>query len=161
MEAFIGVGSNLSGPRERCAEAVGRLRKTRGIRVLACSPWYLTAPVGPPDQPDFVNGVVRLETVLDPSGLLCALKAIEDAMGRAGGPRWGPRVIDLDLLLFGDLVREEGGLTIPHPEMGRRRFVLAPLCDLAPELVHPVLGKTFGEMLKDLGEGQKVCPLPE
>lgn len=161
VEAFIGVGSNQNGPRERCAEAVDRLRGMEGIRRLACSPWYATAPVGPMDQPDFVNGVVRVETVLEPCALLNGLMAVEAAMGRERGLRWGPRVIDLDLLLFGDLVREERDLTVPHPEMQRRRFVLAPLCDLAPEGIHPVLKKTFREMLRDLGDEQKVSPLPE
>ena len=161
VDAFIGVGSNLDHPRERCAEAVTRIRDTQGIQVLDCSRWYVTAPVGPIDQPDFINGVVRVETRFDPADLLGELKAIEAGMGREGGLRWGPRVIDLDLLLFGDHVSSGTDLTNPHPEIGRRRFVLAPLCDLAPVGVHPVSRKTFRQMLDDLGEGQRVVPLPE
>lgn len=161
VEAFVGVGSNLDRPRERCAEAVDRLRRMEGVLALERSSWYATSPVGPVEQPDFVNGVVRVRTRLDPFGLLGALKGIEASMGRAGGVRWGPRVIDLDLLLFGGLVSRERGLVIPHPEMHRRRFVLAPLCDLAPDGVHPVLGKTFRELLSDLGEGQRVSLLPD
>jgi 2-amino-4-hydroxy-6-hydroxymethyldihydropteridine diphosphokinase len=160
VEAFIGVGSNLNSPRDRCTEAVDRLGTTEGIRVLGCSPWYVTAPVGPIDQPDFVNGVVRVESFLGPTRLLGVLQAIENAMGRERDARWGPRVIDLDLLLFGDMVREEEGLTIPHPEMQKRRFVLAPLCDLAPEGLHPVLQKSFQDLLDELGDEQPVSPLP-
>ncbi len=161
VEAFIGVGSNLNSPRERCAEAVDRLCAIEGIGFLGCSPWYVTAPVGPIVQPDFINGVVRVESSLGPTCLLDALQAVERAMGRERNERWGPRVIDLDLLVFGDLVLEEEGLAIPHPEMHKRRFVLAPLCDLAPEGFHPVLRKTFQDLLGELEEDQPVSPLQD
>ena len=157
--AFIGVGSNLRGPKKRCGEAVRRLGEVKGIQVADRSRWYLTSPVGPVPQPDFINGVVQVETYLDPLGLLKALKKIEGDMGRKDTVRWGPRVIDLDLLLYGDEVRNGPDLTIPHPEVVNRRFVLAPLCDLAPEMKHPEKLKTFREMLNALGDGQTVVPL--
>ena len=161
VEAFIGVGSNLNHPKERCAEAMKRVGNAEGVQVIGRSRWYATAPVGPVDQQDFVNGVLRAETRLDPADLLGTLKAIEADMGRRDGLRWGPRVIDLDLLLFGDRVSAGPNLTIPHPEIGERRFVLAPLCDLAPDGIHPISRKTFRQMLEDLGEGQRVVPIPE
>ena len=158
--AFIAIGSNLKGPKERCEEAADRLGETNGIRVVAQSRWYQTDPVGPVLQPDFINGVLQVETRLNPPDLLKALKEIECDMGRMTGVRWGPRVIDLDILLYGNEVRTEADLTIPHPEMGNRRFVLAPLCDLAPEARHPGTRKTFREMLNALGDGPRVVPLP-
>ena len=157
--AFIGVGSNLKGPKKRCEEAVRRLGDVKEIRVVTRSRWYLTSPVGPVSQPDFINGVVQIETCLDPLDLLRALKKIEDDMGRKENVRWGPRVIDLDLLLYGNEVRDEPSLAIPHPEVANRRFVLAPLCDLVPEMKHPEKLKSFSEMLNALGDGQTVVPL--
>ncbi len=136
-----------------------RLGDVEGIRVVTRSRWYLTSPVGPVSQPDFINGVVQIETCLDPLDLLMTLKMIEDDMGRKEAVRWGPRVIDLDLLLNGNEVRDGPTLANPHPEVANRRFVLAPLCDLVPEMKHPKKLKSFSEMLNALGDGQTVVPL--
>jgi 2-amino-4-hydroxy-6-hydroxymethyldihydropteridine diphosphokinase len=138
--AFIGIGANVGDPAAQCRDAVRRCGTIAGIRVLRCSSLYRTAPLGPMEQDWFINAVAEVRTDLPPRKLCEALKAIERQMGRTGGPRWGPRVIDLDILLYGQEVIQEEGLTIPHPEMHRRRFVLAPLCELASYVIHPAFG---------------------
>jgi 2-amino-4-hydroxy-6-hydroxymethyldihydropteridine diphosphokinase len=135
--AFVGIGSNLEDPTAQCREAFKRLDTIPGIHLLRRSSLYRTAPVGPEDQPWFINAVAEIRTELSPGKLFEALKEIERNMGRSDGPRWGPRVIDLDLLLYGQYVVAEQGLIIPHPEMHRRRFVLEPLCELASYAIHP------------------------
>ena len=140
---FVGLGSNQGesfGLLERATEALGDLPQT----ALVCSSqFYRTAPVGDTEQPDFLNAVVELDTGLNPHVLLCAMQRIENELGRAREPgrRWGPRTIDLDLLVFDhDIVRERD-LTVPHPRMGERAFVLEPLAELAPDLEIPGLGR--------------------
>ena len=152
--AAIGLGANLPSaagvPAETIAAAIDRL--ARFGRVTACSGLYRTAPVGYADQPTFVNAAVLLETELAPLPLLDALLGIERCFGRdraAGLPK-GPRTLDLDLLLYGGLVLDDPALTLPHPAMHERRFVLAPLAEIAPEWRHPVLGETISELLADL-----------
>lgn len=146
----IALGSNLDseggvGRRGNLLEAVARIRRLG--EVVAVSSFYDTAPVGYVDQPRFLNGALLLETTLQPVALLHELLAIERAMGRVRTASKGPRVIDLDLLLYGPVVMETEELTLPHPEMAGRRFVLEPLAEIAPEMVHPVLGLTVTEML--------------
>jgi 2-amino-4-hydroxy-6-hydroxymethyldihydropteridine diphosphokinase len=130
---YIGLGSNLADPAAQVRQAMTDLAGLPETELLAQSALYRTAPVGPANQPDYVNAVVRLETRLSPRGLLEALQAIERAHGRQrDGTRWGPRTLDLDILLYGDECLAEPGLQIPHPEMGNRAFVLVPLADVAP-----------------------------
>jgi 2-amino-4-hydroxy-6-hydroxymethyldihydropteridine diphosphokinase len=148
--AFIGIGSNLGDPADRCRDAFRRLGAVPGIRLLRSSSLYRTEPVGPRDQPWFINAVAEIRTGLRPQGLFAALKGIEREMGRIEGPRWGPRVMDLDLLLYGQEVVAEAGLIIPHPEMHRRRFVLEPLCELASYVVHPAFGVSASGLLDRL-----------
>lgn len=148
--AFIGIGSNLGDPAARCRDAIRRLGEVPGIRLLRTSSLYRSEPVGPPDQPWFINAVSEIRTVLRPLDLLAALQGIEHEMGRIGGARWGPRVIDLDLLLYGQEVVAEAGLVIPHPEMHRRRFVLEPLCELASYGIHPAFGVSARGLLDRL-----------
>jgi 2-amino-4-hydroxy-6-hydroxymethyldihydropteridine diphosphokinase len=161
--AAIGIGANLpstvGAPAKTIAAAIERLAECG--RVTAHSALYRTAPVGYVDQPAFVNAAVLLETELAPLPLLDALLGIERSFGRdrAAGPPKGPRTLDLDLLLYkrgrlcepaDDLVVDEPGLTLPHPAMHQRRFVLAPLGEIAPEWRHPVLRRTIAELLAGL-----------
>ncbi len=151
--AYVGLGSNL-GDREAVLEsAVRALGGLTGSRVLARSGWHQTAPVGPVDQPDFLNGAVAIETTLAPHDLMAELLRIEATHGRdrATGERWGPRTLDLDLLLFGTLCVQADGLTVPHPRIGEREFVLAPLAEIASHATIPSLGVTVGEALDGLG----------
>jgi len=153
--AYLSIGSNLGGRAENCIIAVARL--AHKLQVLKISDIYETEPWGTAetaaDQPEFMNVAVEIETRLDPHELLEACKRIEDMMGREPGERWGPRVIDLDILLYEDRVMEDDDLVLPHPRMHERRFVLQPLADIAPGVRHPVLNKTAAELLGDLGSG--------
>jgi len=139
--AYIGLGANL-GDREAALDAaLAALRANRGIEVVAVSRVRETEPWGLAEQPPFLNAAAALETTLSPRGLMDALLAVERDLGRTrAGPRWGPRTIDLDLLLFGDEVIDEPGLTVPHPRLAERLFVLEPLNDLDPALVVPGAG---------------------
>jgi 2-amino-4-hydroxy-6-hydroxymethyldihydropteridine diphosphokinase len=145
-QAFVGLGANLGDRLQALRAAVDRLDAIAGIRVVKCSPVYETAPQGPvPAQPDFLNAVCAVETSLAPRELLACLLRVESALGRARDVPQGPRTIDLDLLLFGSAVVDEPGLSVPHPQLHRRAFVLVPLLDLAPDLRHPLTG----ELLRD------------
>ncbi|HEX9909705.1 MAG TPA: 2-amino-4-hydroxy-6-hydroxymethyldihydropteridine diphosphokinase, partial [Desulfatiglandales bacterium] len=158
--AFIGVGSNLGDKRDNCVQAVERLKELKGCEFIGCSRWYLTSPVGMEDQNWFVNGVACLDADISPRELLGRLLSIEAGMGRVRTEKWGPRVIDLDLLLYGTDILNESDLEIPHPHMHERRFVLAPLVEVDPDVIHPVLAKTASQMLRELkGEDQQVTLL--
>ncbi len=138
MRAYIGLGGNLDNPRESIERAVALLAAEPDIEVVALSSLRETDPVGYADQPRFVNGAVAVETGLGARELLDRLLAIERALGRERtGPRFGPRIIDLDLLLFGGDTIDEPGLTVPHPRLAERRFALEPLAELDPELSLP------------------------
>jgi 2-amino-4-hydroxy-6-hydroxymethyldihydropteridine diphosphokinase len=148
--AAIAMGSNLDSEdgRDRRGNLLEAVERVRGLgEVVVVSSFYDTAPVGYVEQPRFLNGALLLETELEPVELLRELLAIERSMGRVRGVDKGPRMIDLDLLLYGQAVLETAELTLPHPEMAERRFVLEPLAEIAPRMVHPVLGLTVGEML--------------
>ena len=139
--AYIGLGANL-GPREvTILRAVDLLAAADGVSVVEVSQLRESDPVGVADQPMFLNGVVAVDTTLGARVLLETLLAIERELGRERGERWGPRTIDLDLLVFGDEVVDEPGLTVPHPRLAERRFALEPLAELAPDLVVPGLGR--------------------
>jgi 2-amino-4-hydroxy-6-hydroxymethyldihydropteridine diphosphokinase len=141
QRAFIGIGSNLDGPKAQIAGAIDRLARLPDSAVETTSSMYLSAPFGPVAQPDFVNAVAELRTALSASGLLRQLQRIERLMGRQqDGERWGPRIIDLDLLVYGDHLIHEDDLVVPHPGIRERNFVLLPLQEIAPELVIPGLG---------------------
>lgn len=145
---YIAVGSNL-GDRYGNVDLARSLLEKRGVAVERLSPLYETSAeckTGQ-DAPDFVNGVFEVKTDLDPEALLEVLEEIERGMGRRSKGDWSPRPIDLDILLYGDRVISTDRLKIPHPEMSNRWFVMKPLADLAPDVVHPVLGKNIKEML--------------
>jgi len=139
--AYIGVGSNLAGPRAQVERALERLARLPESRLLRSSRPYRCAPWGVLDQPEFVNAAAAIETGLSPSALMQALLAIERDAGRDRiGERWGPRILDLDLLLYGALVLAEPGLQLPHPHLHERAFVLLPLAEIAPHLDVPGRG---------------------
>jgi 2-amino-4-hydroxy-6-hydroxymethyldihydropteridine diphosphokinase len=138
--AYVAIGSNLDSPRDRVLEAIERLTKLQAARSTSRSRLYLSRPLGPQDQPQFVNAAVGLLTQLAPQDLLSELLAIERVMGRERKERWGPRVIDLDLLWMVDSAVTLPALTLPHPGVSTRNFVLYPLADLAPTLNIPGLG---------------------
>jgi len=138
VASFIGFGSNLGDPVNQIHLATARLTSIPSSRIDSCSSLYRTPPIGPPDQPDYVNAVVRLDTRLDPHALLKHLQSIECAQGRTrDGIRWGPRTIDLDLLIYGDEIIDEPGLQVPHPEIPERAFVLVPMAEIDPDLLIP------------------------
>lgn len=149
----------MGDPVRNCFEAVGRLAQNEGVQVLRRSSLYRTEPVGVEDQPWFVNCAVEIRTGLGPRPLLDALQKIENEMGRTGSARWGPRVIDLDILLYGQEIISEEGLTIPHPEMHKRRFVLQPLFEIAPYEIHPVYGISIKGLLDRLDDDKTVTRL--
>ncbi len=140
--AYIGLGSNLQGPAGQVETALDELRNIPETRVISRSSLYRSSPLGGIEQPDFVNAAAAVLTTLGPRDLLRNLKAIERRRGRErSGRRWGPRVIDLDLLVFSRAVLSEAGLSIPHPGIAERNFVLLPLREIAPDLVIPGLGR--------------------
>lgn len=150
---YLALGSNIGERQKNCEGAVVRLREHGQISVAKISKWYETKAECLPGetQADFINAVAALETGLSPQGLHAFCKEIEHEMGRRASPKkWQPRVIDLDILFFGDRILKTETLTIPHPLLHTRRFVLEPLSEIAPDLVHPVLGKTAEELLKGL-----------
>lgn len=151
VHAYIGLGGNLGEPAARIARALGALDRLPETRCLARSRLYRNPPMGSGDQPDYVNAVAALETRLPPLGLLDHLQRIEAGEGRVRGVlRWGPRTLDLDLLLYGDECVDHARLTVPHPGLAERRFVLCPLYEIAPELVLPD-GRNLAERVAELG----------
>jgi 2-amino-4-hydroxy-6-hydroxymethyldihydropteridine diphosphokinase len=148
--AYAGIGSNLQSPRDRVLEAIERMSTLDATRIVLRSQLYLTRPMGPQDQPDFINAAVGLLTQLSARDLLAGLLGIERSMGRDRQERWGPRVIDLDLLWMIDSVIDEPGLTVPHPGVSTRNFVLYPLADIAPTIKIPRVGIVL-DLKRDAG----------
>ena len=141
----IALGSNLGDSLSNLENACKTLAQTPGITLTSCSSWYLTVPVGP-TQPDYVNACACLEVELPPKALLVRLLEIEQQFGRVRRERWGPRTLDLDLLLFGNSIVETADLIIPHPRFRERAFVLVPLNEIAPDWIDPVSSKTIAQL---------------
>lgn len=150
VAAYIGIGSNLADPQQQVRRALQELAAIPGTRLLQASPCYQSLAVGPGDQPDYINGVALLETSLEAHALLDQLQAIEQAHERVREIRWGPRTLDLDLLLYGNDIIATERLRVPHPYLTQRNFVLYPLADIAPQLILP-----SGDALASLLAG---CP---
>lgn len=162
-KVYIGIGSNLGDQRKNCIEAINRIEKIPECDMVGVSNLYRTEPVGIKNQAWFINGVVLISTDLSCGALLKRLLAIEEDMGRIRkSGKWEPRVIDLDILLYGEDIINEEKLSVPHPYMHKRRFVLTPMLDLAPDLEHPLEGKSISELLRAVPEdGQVVKPIED
>lgn len=146
---YIALGSNMGDKKMHLDAAVKALDAVRGCKVAQVSDWITTAPYGGVEQDDFLNGCMEVLTLLTPGELLLALHEIEQAAGRERIIHWGPRTLDLDILLYDDKIVNTEALTIPHKEMHKRDFVLKPLASIAPYVVHPVYGKTIDALLKE------------
>ncbi|MFA5072594.1 MAG: 2-amino-4-hydroxy-6-hydroxymethyldihydropteridine diphosphokinase [Nitrospirota bacterium] len=152
--AYIGIGSNIGNKIEHCRKAL-ELLEAYG-KLKAVSSFYCTEPVGYPDQEDFVNAVAMIETGLLPEYLLEACHAIENMLGRRRTVLKGPRIIDLDILLYENQIIQAEYLIIPHPRMASRKFVLIPLCEIAPEVMHPLLQKSVSSLLEEVQDSHRV-----
>jgi 2-amino-4-hydroxy-6-hydroxymethyldihydropteridine diphosphokinase len=158
--AYIGLGANLGEPAAQLRRALEGLAALDEVEVVRVSAFYLNPPLGPPAQPWYVNAVAQVRTRLTAEELLRALQRLETAMGRVQGERWGPRVIDLDLLLYDGEISRSPELVLPHPEMHRRAFVLAPLAEIAPDAWHPALHKSAAQLLAALAPADREALQP-
>lgn len=159
--AFVGLGSNIGRKQDNCLRGISELTSCGHTRLLNQSRQYRTEPVDYPDQDWFVNCAIRIETCLDPFQLLAVLQDIQKKAGRVQDAiRFGPRILDMDVILYDDCVINHPDLTLPHPRMHLRRFVLKPLCDMDPGLRHPILNQTVQHLLNELEDaGQGIIEL--
>ena len=154
--AYIGVGSNIGNKLENCKKGVDELIRSDSVILQTQSPCYKTDPVDYLDQDWFINYVIKIETSLDPFELLSRLKSIQKNAGRIkDAVRFGPRILDLDIILFDDEVINSQNLNIPHPRMHKRRFVLKPFCDIDPEIIHPVFKKNIKYLLDHMDDKEQ------
>jgi len=160
--AYISIGSNMGDKIANCRNGIAGLAQTEGIAVVRLASCYRTAPVDYLEQDWFINTVVKIKTSLPPTQLLRELKAIETNVGRKPSPvRFGPRILDLDIVMYDDDVIEQKNLIVPHPRMHERRFVLQPVCDINPDALHPVLGLKIADLLALLdGNQQPIEEIP-
>jgi 2-amino-4-hydroxy-6-hydroxymethyldihydropteridine diphosphokinase len=163
VTAYLGFGSNLGEREAGINKALVELVRAGACKLIRVSSLYETDPVGIKEQPEFLNAVAEVETELQPLEFLQAIRNVERKIGREKTFKWGPRIIDIDILLYGDTCLTEESLEIPHPEMHKRAFVLTPLAEIAPQAMHPKLGLTARQMSADVGdEGvRKYTPLIE
>jgi 2-amino-4-hydroxy-6-hydroxymethyldihydropteridine diphosphokinase len=156
MWAFISIGSNMGDRLRNCCEGLKALCADGAVQLAACSPFYETAPVDYLDQDWFLNAAAKIHTPLAPLDLLAKMQSVQATAGRKrGGIRFGPRLLDLDLILYESQVMRTPELTIPHERMHKRRFVLQPICDIDPMVLHPVLGQTVRTLLNQLPENEQ------
>ncbi len=154
--AYVGIGSNLGDPVQNCRDALREISSLKNVQVLRRSSLYRTEPVGNERQDWFVNGVLEVRTTFTAPLLLKALQWVEQSLGRVRTGKWGPRTIDIDILLFGQEIVETGDLAIPHPEMHKRRFVLVPINEIAPYVIHPRYGVSMKGLLDRLEDDRVV-----
>jgi 2-amino-4-hydroxy-6-hydroxymethyldihydropteridine diphosphokinase len=154
--AYIGIGSNVGDAVRNCEDALTRLSAKRGIEVTSVSSFYKSEPVGIENQNWFVNAVVEIRTILSARDLLCGIQCIENSMGRIRDMKGGPRIIDMDLLFYGQDIIDEEDFVIPHPELHKRRFVLEPLNEIASYFIHPVFGVSVRGLKDRLADGKIV-----
>lgn len=154
--SYLGIGSNLGDPIENCRAALREIASLKNVQVLRRSSLYRTEPVGDTPQDWFVNGVVEVRTTFTALQLIKALQRVEQALGRERNERWGPRTIDIDILLYGREIIKTESLVVPHPEMHKRRFVLAPINEIAPYEIHPLYGVSMKGLLDRLEDDHAV-----
>lgn len=155
-DAYIAIGSNQGDRELYLLRAIALIGNLSGCKITTISSFYDTSPVGDCNQPSFYNAAIKVSTSLAPEKLLTSLLQIEKELGRIRTKRWGQRTIDLDILLYDDLILDNAELTIPHPLLHERRFVLEPLCEIAPDILHPKLAVTISELLKKLNSDEVV-----
>ncbi|AYE35371.1 2-amino-4-hydroxy-6-hydroxymethyldihydropteridine diphosphokinase [Clostridium septicum] len=149
-KAYIALGSNIGGKEHNIKEAINRIKENKNITVSKVSNLIETEPWGFEDQDTFINGVIEVETILSPKELIKTLLSIENDMKRERILRWGPRIIDLDIIFYDDLISNDEEVIIPHPRMEEREFVLEPLNEIAPNMLHPILNKRVFQLLRDI-----------
>jgi 2-amino-4-hydroxy-6-hydroxymethyldihydropteridine diphosphokinase len=155
-QAFVSVGSNLGDKIENCSKGIDALLADGRSILMKSSPFYRTSPVDYEEQDWFINLVIKIKTDLEPVDLLDKMNDIEKTAGRkASTVRFGPRVLDLDIIFFGDRIIQTAKLEVPHPRMHKRRFVLEPICDIEPSMVHPLLGKDMRSLLDGLKDREQ------
>lgn len=155
MIAYIGIGSNLGNRKKNLTQAIGLLKRDKNISLIKKSRFYETEPLGGLPQGKFLNGALKIQTDYSPEELLWELKKIESILGRKKtNLRWGPRTLDLDILFYGDCIMKNSYLTLPHPEIAKRTFVLKPLAQIAPNFRHPVLKKTIKQLWQEIASGK-------
>jgi 2-amino-4-hydroxy-6-hydroxymethyldihydropteridine diphosphokinase len=154
--AYISIGSNMGDRLRNCCDGLDALCADGSVRLAAMSPFYETAPVDYTDQAWFVNAAAKIHTSLPPTALLHKMQAVQEAAGRkSGGIRFGPRILDLDIIFYEDRVMHTPDLTLPHARMHKRRFVLQPICDIDPTVFHPVLGRKVNYLLNRLPQAEQ------
>ena len=156
ITAFIGIGTNVGDRKKHIEQAMRLLENPPNVKIIKSSALYVTEPIGYVGQDWFLNCVVEITTTIPPHELLYHCQAIEEQMGRTRTMMWGPRTIDLDILLYNDECIADDALVIPHPNMHKRRFVLVPLVEIAPDIIHPTLNKTVTDLLQNLKDTHKV-----
>ncbi len=156
---FIGIGSNIGNSYKNCMMAIKQVSSDKRAKLRSISSFYSTSPVSGIKQDDFINCAIQIDWQGTPGELLRFLNTIESSMGRTRDEKDGPRIIDLDILIYGDTVIEEEHLAIPHRELHRRKFAIMPCIEIDPSVIHPSLNKPLGDFLPDLGDDQRITKL--